>query len=325
MEKKTNNLLEKYVHNSITSEEGRELKKTVVKMSNEELAQALADVWENYDAPVIMPDDVSRFMKDLKPKSNARQPRLLYTILKVAAAILIPILLGTQIYFYLDNKKLNRLLNGQLTVQVESGDKTEIVLPDGTKVYLNATTSLSYPTDFGLKSRDVYLSGEAYLEVAKDAKKPFNVHTERVNIEVLGTKFNICAYPEQEHIETMLIEGSVKLTTTGEYARTIIMKPNEKAIYDKSKDSLSVANTSGEFETAWMRGELVFRSTQFSDIMNKLEKRFGMAIEISGDEYDSDLFTGYFREDNIYDILKILQMHYNFTYIAKNEEIIIKF
>lgn len=116
MEKKTNNLLEKYVHNSITSEEGRELKKTVVKMSNEELAQALADVWENYDAPVIMPDDVSRFMKDLKPKSNARQPRLLYTILKVAAAILIPILLGTQIYFYLDNKKLNRLLNGQLTV-----------------------------------------------------------------------------------------------------------------------------------------------------------------------------------------------------------------
>ena len=300
MERKTHTLLEKFVRNSITSQEGKELKDSVAKMSDEELTQTLSDVWENYGTSVTVPDGVSHFMKKLSPAAHSHQPHFLYTFLKVAAAVIIPVLLGTQIYFYYNNEKLNSLLNSQLTVQVESGDKTELILPDGTKVYQNATTSFSYPSDFGLKNRSVYLSGEAYLEVAKDAKKPFYVHTENVNIEVLGTKFNICAYPEQEHVETMLIEGSVKLTTTGDRAHAIVMKPHEKVVYSKLSDSLYVSPTSGEFETAWMRGELVFRSTCFSDIMNKLEKRYGMKIEILENEYNSDLFTGSFKEDNIY-------------------------
>lgn len=324
MERKTHTLLEKFVRNSITSQEGKELKDSVAKMSDEELTQTLSDVWENYGTSVTVPDGVSHFMKKLSPAAHSHQPHFLYTFLKVAAAVIIPVLLGTQIYFYYNNEKLNSLLNSQLTVQVESGDKTELILPDGTKVYLNATTSFSYPSDFGLKNRSVYLSGEAYLEVAKDVKKPFYVHTENVNIEVLGTKFNICAYPEQEHVETMLIEGSVKLTTTGDRAHAIVMKPHEKVVYSKLSDSLYVSPTSGEFETAWMRGELVFRSTCFSDIMNKLEKRYGMKIEILENEYNSDLFTGSFKEDNIYDVLKILQMHYDFTYMEKDGKIVIQ-
>ena len=324
MERKTHTLLEKFVRNSISSQEGKELKDSVAKMSDEELTQTLSDVWENYETSVTVPDGVSHFMKKLSPAPHSHQPHFLYTFLKVAAAVIIPVLLGTQIFFYYNNEKLNSLLNSQLTVQVESGDKTELTLPDGTKVYLNATTSLSYPSDFGLKNRSVYLDGEAYLEVAKDVKKPFYVHTENVNIEVLGTKFNICAYPEQEHVETMLIEGSVKLTTIGDRAHAIVMKPHEKVVYSKLSDSLYVSPTSGEFETAWMRGELVFRSTCFSDIMNKLEKRYGMKIEILENDYNSDLFTGSFKEDNIYDVLKILQMHYNFTFMEKDGKIVIQ-
>ena len=277
MERKTHTLLEKFVRNSITSQEGKELKNSVAKMSNEELARALSDVWENYDTLVTVPDDVGHFMKKLSPTPYSRRPRFLYTFLKIAAAIVIPILLGTQIYFYYSNEKLNSLLNSQLMVQVESGDKTELTLPDGTKVYLNATTSLSYPSDFGLKNRNIYLSGEAYLVVSKDVKKPFYVHTENVNI-----------------------------------------------VYSKLNDSLYISPTSGEFETAWMRGELVFRSTCFSDIMKKLEKRYGMKIEILENKYNLDLFTGSFKEDNIYDVLKILQMHYDFTFKVKDDKIVIK-
>ena len=324
MERMTHTLLEKFVRNSITSQEGKELKNSVAKMSNEELARALSDVWENYDTLVTVPDDVGHFMKKLSPTPYSRRPRFLYTFLKIAAAIVIPILLGTQIYFYYSNEKLNSLLNSQLMVQVESGDKTELTLPDGTKVYLNATTSLSYPSDFGLKNRNIYLSGEAYLVVSKDVKKPFYVQTENVNIEVLGTTFNICAYPEQEHVGTMLIEGSVKLTTTGNRAHAVVMKPHEKVVYSKLNDSLYISPTSGEFETAWMRGELVFRSTCFSDIMKKLEKRYGMKIEILENKYNLDLFTGSFKEDNIYDVLKILQMHYDFTFKVKDDKIVIK-
>ena len=133
MERKTHTLLEKFVRNSITSQDGKELKYSVAKMSDEELTQTLSDVWENYGTSVTVPDGVSHFMKKLSPAAHSHQPHFLYTFLKVAAAVIIPVLLGTQIYFYYNNEKLNSLLNSQLTVQVESGDKTELILPDGTK------------------------------------------------------------------------------------------------------------------------------------------------------------------------------------------------
>ena len=290
MEKHINNLLNKFINENITPDERKVLKNSVTELSDEELKQAMSDVWEQYETKATSPVAFEQIARKLSIKSQSSMRHTLLFIAKVAAVIAIPLLIGIQIHLYITNDKLNKFIDQQLAIQVESGEKAAITLPDGTKVYLNAATSLSYPSDFGLYQRDIYLTGEAYLEVAKDAEKPFHVHTDDVEIEVLGTKFNVNSYPDQDEVETTLIEGAVKL----------------------------------HFETAWTRGELVFRSAKFSDIIEKLKKRYGVEIQITGDKYNTDLFTGSFKEEYIHGVLRLLQMHYQFTYTEKNGKILIR-
>lgn len=324
MEKHINNLLNKFINENITPDERKVLKNSVTELSDEELKQAMSDVWEQYETKATSPVAFEQIARRLSIKSPSSMKHSLLFIAKVAAVIAIPLLIGIQIHLYITNDKLNKFIDQQLTIQVESGEKAAITLPDGTKVYLNAATSLSYPNDFGLYQRDIHLTGEAYLEVAKDAERPFHVHTDDVEIEVLGTKFNVNSYPDQDEVETTLIEGAVKLTTKNNSQHPIIMKPSQKVIYSKKNRQLSSLQTTGYFETAWTRGELVFRSAKFSDIIEKLKKRYGADIQISGDKYDTDLFTGSFKEEYIHGVLKLLQMHYQFTYTEKNGKILIK-
>lgn len=324
MEKHINNLLNKFINENITPDERKVLKNSVTELSDEELKQAMSDVWEQYETKATSPVAFEQIARRLSIKSPSSMKHSLLFIAKVAAVIAIPLLIGIQIHLYITNDKLNKFIDQQLTIQVESGEKAAITLPDGTKVYLNAATSLSYPNDFGLYQRDIYLTGEAYLEVAKDAERPFHVHTDDVEIEVLGTKFNVNSYPDQDEVETTLIEGAVKLTAKNNSQHPIIMKPSQKVIYSKKNRQLSSLQTTGYFETAWTRGELVFRSAKFSDIIEKLKKRYGADIQISGDKYDTDLFTGSFKEEYIHGVLKLLQMHYQFTYTEKNGKILIK-
>ncbi|MFV0323532.1 MAG: FecR family protein [Bacteroides xylanisolvens] len=324
MENHINNLLSKFVNESITPDERTMLKNSVSELSDQELKQAMSDVWEQYEAKTTSTVPFEQIARKLSIKPQSPVRRTLLFIAKVAAAIAIPLLIGIQIHLYITNDKLNKFIGQQLAIQVESGEKAAITLPDGTKVYLNAATSLSYPSDFGLNQREIYLTGEAYLEVAKDTEKPFHVHTDEVEIEVLGTKFNVSSYPDQGEVETTLIEGSVKLTTKNNSPHSVIMKPNQKVIYSKKNHQLSSLQTTGHFETAWTRGELVFRSAKFSDIIEKLKKRYGADIQISGDKYNTDLFTGSFKEEYIHGVLKLLQMHYQFTYTEKNGKILIK-
>ena len=180
MEKHINNLLNKFINENITPDERKVLKNSVTELSDEELKQAMSDVWEQYETKATSPVAFEQIARKLSIKSQSSMRHTLLFIAKVAAVIAIPLLIGIQIHLYITNDKLNKFIDQQLAIQVESGEKAAITLPDGTKVYLNAATSLSYPSDFGLYQRDIYLTGEAYLEVAKDAEKPFHVHTDDV-------------------------------------------------------------------------------------------------------------------------------------------------
>ncbi len=324
MEKHLNSLLYKFVNDNITPSERSALKKSVAELSDQELRQAISDVWEHYETDAVPPVSFEQIARTLSIKHQSPVRRTLLFVAKVAAAIAIPLLVGMQVRLFIANSELNEFVDRQSSVQVKSGEMAEVTLPDGTKVCLNAATTLSYSGDFGLEQRNIFLTGEAYLEVAKDTLKPFRVHTDAVEIEVLGTKFNINAYPDQDEVETTLIEGSVKLTTNGDCPHSIIMSPNQKVIYSKENHRLSSVQTTGNFETAWTRGELVFRSARFSDVIDRLEKRYGVEIQVSGDKYSTDLFTGSFKEEYIHGVLKLLQMHYQFNYTEKNGKILIE-
>ncbi|NDV81899.1 FecR family protein [Bacteroides sp. 51] len=326
MEKHIVNLLNKFISGKIDRNERKTLRNAISEMSDMELSKALSEAWNEYDGNIQNGNDFDQLARKLRiSPPQQKKNYTLRTVARIAAAIAIPLFIGFQIYLYTQNERLNNFIDNQLQVNIQSGEMADITLPDGTKVYLNSATTMSYPVDFGLKSREVRLAGEAFLDVAKNKEKPFYVHTDYVQIEVLGTKFNINAYPDLNTVETTLIEGSVKLTTKGTTPRSIIMKPNQKVVYNKLQDVLSVNDTQAHFETAWTRGELVFRSATFADVMNKLQKRYGVEIEIVNNRYNADLFSGSFKEEYITGVLKKLQVHYNFTFTDKNEKILIHF
>ncbi|GAB6007802.1 FecR family protein [Dysgonomonas reticulitermitis] len=326
MRSKIEKLINTHICGTLNTEERGSLKQNLSMLSDSELNDILSGIWDNFEGDVISETDFDQLIGKLAivPRQKKRQ-HLFYKVGRIAAAILIPFIIGLNIYYYTDNKKLTDFVAGSTSVNIASGEKAQITLPDGTAIFLNAATSISYSSDFGLKNREIFLSGEAYLDVVKNEKIPFYVNTDLIRIKVLGTKFNVNTYDDSPIIETSLIEGSIELTTKGAKPQTIILSPQEKATYYKDHDILSIFKTTTHFETAWLRGELVFRSVKFSDIMEKLERRYGVDIEITGADYNKHLFTGSFKEDYIDGILKILQLHYNFEYTKTGDKISIRF
>ncbi|MDR1370440.1 MAG: FecR domain-containing protein [Dysgonamonadaceae bacterium] len=326
MRKELKELINTHIHGRLNVEEREYLRQNLSMMSDDELTGILSDIWNKFEDKTTPENDFDHLSEKLGIIPQQKKTHnLLYWTRKAAAAILIPLIVGLSVYHYAENKKLNNFIANSTSIDVASGEKAQITLPDGTTVCLNAATTISYPSDFGLKAREIFLNGEAYLDVSKNEKIPFFVNTDLVQIKVLGTKFNVNAYSSASIIETYLVEGSIELTTKGAKPQSIILSPNEKAAYYKERDILSVFKTSTRFEMAWLRGELVFRSVQFSDIVEKLERRYGVKIQVMGDDYNKNLFTGNFKEDYIDGVLKILQLHYNFTYTKNGDEVQIRF
>ena len=326
MRKKIQELINIHIHGSLNTDEREELRQNLSMVSDSELNDILSDLWNNFDDKAISENDFDHLIEKLGIIPQDRKKHsLIYRIGRVAAAVLIPLTIGLSAYYYADNKKLNDFIASSTSIDVASSEKAQMTLPDGSTIFLNAATTITYPSDFGLKERSVSLVGEAYFEVSKDDKTPFYVNTDLVQIRVLGTEFNVNAYSNSNIIETSLVEGSIELTTKDDKSQSIILSPNEKATYYKEHGILSIFKTTNHFETAWLRGELVFRSVKFSDIMNKLEQRYGVEIEQIGNDYNKNLFTGSFKEDYIDGVLKILQLHYNFTYTKYGDKISIRF
>jgi ferric-dicitrate binding protein FerR (iron transport regulator) len=304
-------LLSKHIANEINREERKELKRCISQLSDAELGIILNDVWMEHCLEIPTLADFNEITESLQINAPKKNLQVISFIRRIASVVVLLLLTGSLAYLYKDNKQMNTFLNKDITVEVKSGDKANLFLPDGTEVFLNAATTLTYPSNFGFEKRSIYVEGETYLKVFKNPESPFYIHTDYLQIEVLGTELNLISY--NNIIETTLIEGSIKLTTKGRNPQTATLSPNEKAIYDKKLDKLTVQRTSTRFETAWLRGELVFRSVDFTRITEKLKLRYGVVIEIEGN-IDTDLFTGSFSANSVYEILDNLQIHYKFTY-----------
>ena len=157
--------------------------------------------------------------------STKRIPKIIRQWLKIASVIILTLTIN---YLYQEYKSENEVI-AMNTVSVPAGQRTNITLPDGTNVWLNARTTLQYPVTFSQKQRTVFLKGEAYFDVTKKKKTPFIVRTDKYDIEVLGTQFDVDAYPDQTAFETTLMKGSVKVTSQHFPEQTITLKPHHKA------------------------------------------------------------------------------------------------
>lgn len=197
-----------------------------------------------------------------------------------------------------------------------------VVLPDQTKVTLNRYSTLSYPERFKEKRRKVHLQGEAYFEVAKDAKHPFIVKAEAVKVQVLGTHFNVEAYPGDAEVRTTLLEGSVAVSLKGENQR-LVLAPNESAIYNKEKGTLiQEAAPGAKNEILWRKGIILFDQLPLHEIVRQLSNAFQTDIRIDDPQLQNYRMTATFdANEDLTQILDLLKNAGNFNYKKENNTI----
>ncbi|MBT9187599.1 FecR family protein [Zobellia russellii] len=227
-----------------------------------------------------------------------------------------------QLVYYPSNSTSELAYN---TLNVPNGKTFDILLSDSTIVHLNAGSSLKYPIKF-LRGgeRKIFLSGEAYLNVKKDSLRPFIVNTEELNIRVLGTQFNINAYPEDEVAEVVLIEGSVSLYQHEEnfLEKGTLLTPGHKASFNKKQREFSKEKVLPDLYTSWMQNELVFRKMTFENILRKLERHYNVKISndnlsISKEKFNANLG----KNTPIEAVLQDLKITYNINYTISGNQI----
>ena len=224
-------------------------------------------------------------------------------------------------------------LPNQVELKTKKGVKSKFMLPDGSMVWLNAGSILTYGKDFGREKREVILTGEGFFDVQKNTEKPFIISTSSVQIKVLGTAFNVKAYPEDRNTETSLIRGSIELTIKSRPNDKIILSPNEKIIVENNPPPRSekktqidnhptslAANTlisikklkinpldSSVLETQWVENKLVFRDESFRDIALKMERWYDVQIEIQDELLADERLSGIFTSETVTEALDALK------------------
>ena len=214
------------------------------------------------------------------------------------------------------------------TLNVPYGKHFELKLADGSIAYLNSGSSLKYPVEFlEGKSRKIYLTGEAFLDVTKDKKRPFIVNASDLNIKVYGTKFNVSAYPEDKVKEVVLVEGSVGMyseTENTDASKETVLKPGTLGSYDNVLGDISTEPVVTSIYTSWVQGVLVFRNMSFEDILKKLERHYDVKIINQNSKMASETFNASFDDMPIEKILEYFKSQYDIDYIINKDTIIVK-
>ncbi len=235
--------------------------------------------------------------------------RVLINYQRIAAILLLPLMVFSG-YFLLNgvNKGDEFFVTSAL-----KGQKSSLILPDGTKVWLNSDSQIKYTSDFGKRNRTVQLTGEAYLEVTKNPKKPFLVQTANAEIKVLGTTFNVKAYPDEDEIETSLLEGKIELTvfepTGKEISKTIEMRPGESLIFNNRKNELRYNNFKNDEITGWRNNQLIFRNDSFDNLVKKIERWYDVEIIYDETKFkDQRLTVELYQGERLDRLIEIIEL-----------------
>jgi transmembrane sensor len=284
--------------------------------------------------------------KKLENKKTETKPlkNQLFSFVRIAAIFILGFVISWMVHYLIGQPALSNHSMSYQKIYVPYGSKTRLELPDGSRVILNSGSSLKYPVQFGDKIRDVYLDGEAYFEVKKDKKKPFFVNTAGIHIKVLGTSFNVKAYPEEKTVETTLVTGSIQIFSDKRPEssnKPVCLVPKQKAIYirntredhQNNRDSKSTdvvedktepiqvrSEVKTELCTAWKDNRLEFDNELFHDVIVKIERWYNVEIELNNFELNNARFSGKFDKENIEQAMKALVVVTPFRYeINKNK------
>lgn len=312
-----------------------------------ELMSVYQHAWENaasehseINSAQLYSQVISRIDTDVEEEKPAR---ILANIWRYAAIFIV----AFAISWFINNQTTNDK-PASITyqnIEVPYGSKTKVQLPDGSYVTLNSGSKLKYANGFGDNSRTVFLEGEAFFDVNKNKAMPFYVNVSGIKIKVLGTTFNVKAYPEEKTVETTLITGSVQIYKADNETETTPMatlQPSEMAVYEKKSGELKKSdsdvakvaeeiasvpekeievqqNINTELSTAWKNNELVFNNERFEDLTKRIERWYNVEIELNHPGLKEARFSGKFDKETLEQAIKALTLVTPFQYkIEKN-------
>ncbi|WKN30654.1 DUF4974 domain-containing protein [Porifericola rhodea] len=255
---------------------------------------------------------------------KSRTAWLTYTTMAAALALLL--LFG--IFFFKPKQDTKSVAvqhpdQSWITKENPSGIKSQLQLPDGTMVWLNAESSLSFPLTFDSTQRIVKLSGEAFFDVARDQNRPFTVQSGQLSTTALGTSFNIFCYPEEESVEVSLLTGIVEVNRRDSLVQKHLLKPGEQIIYTQREFSKSQFSYNAAI--GWKEGLLVFEEENLMHIKRKLERWYGIEVELIGKPDQTWRINGTFKNQSLERVLQRLRYTKDFDYQISGKKVTIHF
>ncbi|MCX2485759.1 FecR family protein [Pedobacter sp. MR2016-24] len=298
----------------------------------------LQELWENNSGGQVPQSDLAQIYASHRQKykndftSNPAEEIYVdtHTSLRLSG-ILLGIVVLALLCFGLWQKN-DQLPDHPTHIVSGKGIRKKVVLPDGTLVWLNAGSKLSYDTGFNQqKIRQVFLTGEAFFDVAHRKSQPFIVHTEKISVKVLGTAFNIQAYPGEQKSEATLIRGSIELSVNDQSGQKITLNPSEKFAFSTEKKTMvinhvepvKIGNDEYIEETSWKDNQLVFQNETLEDLKPRLERWFNIQISIRSEQPKHYRFTGVFKNETINEALVAMQLIKPFTFKLTRYDVII--
>lgn len=338
------NLAEKYFAGDITETEISEFSRWIgnnaqllgwwkkeFERSAAEISPALRDkMFARIEAEILKesPDTFGAFGKDMDKQSRtsqksdvkpARGKALVPAWAKWVAVICIPICIAFFTYNILFISGTAHQL--PFIVKADKGDRATVVLPDGTDIILNSASQLSYLSDFGTNERRVQLEGEGYFKVAHDTHSPFIVQVDEVEVKVMGTVFNVCAYSDDQNVTVVLLEGKVGVYTP---SASTTVSPGEKISYNRSTHKLSTEKVHAEDYVNWTKGNLYFQNESLDNIMKTLSRIYNVTIYIDSPKISEERFTGTIPSGGIQNALNIIMLTSPFCYEVDDSVIVLK-
>jgi ferric-dicitrate binding protein FerR (iron transport regulator) len=288
--------------------------------------QQLKNIWDNAEHDI----DVNKIDGDKAFNSISKRivfkspvPGFWFYWKKIAAVLLIPLVLGNLLYF---SFRTNNQLSKQEPVYNELfaafGTRSALKLSDGTSVWLNSGSSIKYPDRFIGNKRTVILKGEAYFEVESDVKKPFIVETTSLSVKATGTKFNVSGYDTDNEAEVTLVSGKVEVNTTDENknVKSSKLNINQHLSFNKVNGVTSISDEDTYKYISWKDGKLVFRNEPLSQVVKKIGQIFNCDVEIRGKNIQNYSYRATFQDESLTEILKLLKISSPIDYIELNRD-----
>lgn len=259
-----------------------------------------------YDKDKAFENFRNRVESQKEIQSTSRRSFSLSALWRYAAVVAIIIAVGCISYWQGEVNVKDTFAD--ISVEAPLGSKTKLYLPDGTLVWLNAGSRMTYSQGFGVDNRKVELEGEGYFEVKRNEKIPFFVKTKDLQLQVLGTKFNFRDYPEDHEVVVSLLEGKVGLNNLLREEKEAVLSPDERAVLNKANGLLTVESVTASNASQWTDGYLFFDEELLPDIAKELERSYNVKIHIANDSLKTFRFYGNFvrREQNIQEVLEAL-------------------